>query len=51
MLPSGNDAAYTLAVTCGRIIADDMTLSNVDAVTCFMNGLNDYAASLGPIWD
>ena len=47
MLPSGNDAAYTLAVTCGRMIADDMTLSNADAVTCFMNGLNDYAASLG----
>ena len=47
MLPSGNDAAYTLAVTCGRIIADDMTLSNADAITCFMNGLNDYAASLG----
>jgi D-alanyl-D-alanine carboxypeptidase (penicillin-binding protein 5/6) len=47
MLPSGNDAAYTLAVTCGRMIADDMTLSHADAVTCFMNGLNDYAASLG----
>lgn len=47
MLPSGNDAAYTLAVTCGRALAEDSNLSAADAVARFMQGLNEYAASLG----
>ncbi len=47
LLPSGNDAAYTLAATCGWILADDLTLSARNAVSVFMNGLNDFAASLG----
>ncbi len=47
LLPSGNDAAYTLAATCGRILADEDSLSAVDAVAVFMAGVNEYAASLG----
>lgn len=47
MLPSGNDAAYAAAAACGRVMADDDSLSPADAVTVFVNGMNDYAARLG----
>lgn len=47
LLPSGNDAAYTIAVSCGRIIADNDSLSAEGALAVFMNGLNAYAADLG----
>ena len=47
LLPSGNDAAYTLAATCGRLLAPDETLTNQQAVDRFMEGLNQYAVSLG----
>ncbi|MBQ8383209.1 MAG: D-alanyl-D-alanine carboxypeptidase [Clostridia bacterium] len=47
LLPSGNDAAYTLAAHCGRLLAEDQTLSAKEAVARFMEGLNAYAASLG----
>ncbi|MBQ8288771.1 MAG: D-alanyl-D-alanine carboxypeptidase, partial [Clostridia bacterium] len=47
LLPSGNDAAYTVAVHCGRLLAEDQTLSAKAAVARFMEGLNAYAASLG----
>lgn len=47
MLPSGNDAAYAVAAAGGRIIAADETLSPEEAVAAFVDGMNDYAESLG----
>lgn len=47
LLPSGNDAAYTLAVGCGRKIAENDRLSAADALGRFMDGMNEYASALG----
>ncbi len=47
LLPSGNDAAYTLAVTCGRIKSGDEKLSNEKAVKVFMEQMNKTAADIG----
>lgn len=37
MLPSGNDAAYTLAANTGKTIAGDNSLSNQQAIQIFMD--------------
>ena len=42
MLPSGGDAAYTVAAGVGRIIAGDDTLSGADAVKVFVDEMNRY---------
>jgi D-alanyl-D-alanine carboxypeptidase (penicillin-binding protein 5/6) len=47
MLPSGNDAAYTLATGVVRYAEGDPDLSAKEAVKIFMNGLNEYAKTLG----
>lgn len=47
LLPSGNDAAYTLAATCGRLLEPNQTLTNQQAIDRFMTGLNQYAVDLG----
>ncbi|MGN1347126.1 MAG: D-alanyl-D-alanine carboxypeptidase family protein [Eubacteriales bacterium] len=47
MLPSGNDAAYAVAAACGRVLADDETLTPEEAVTVFTDGMNEYAVTLG----
>lgn len=47
MLPSGNDAAYTLAVNTGKKIAGDKGLSNAQAIDVFMDKVNQKAKSLG----
>lgn len=47
LLPSGNDAAYTMAVTCGRIYSGDPKLSNKKSVKVFMELVNDAAQQLG----
>jgi D-alanyl-D-alanine carboxypeptidase (penicillin-binding protein 5/6) len=47
MLPSGNDAAYVLAGGVGRYLSNDPILSGKEAVDLFMNGLNEYAKSIG----
>ena len=47
MLPSGNDAAYTLAVNAGKEIAGDKGLSNAQAIDVFMDKVNQKAKSLG----
>lgn len=47
MLPSGNDAAYTLAVNTGKIIAGDNGLSNTQSIDVFMDKVNEKAKSLG----
>ena len=47
MLPSGNDAAYTLAVNTGKKIAGDKGLSNAQSIDVFMDKVNEKAKSLG----
>ena len=47
MLPSGNDAAYTVAVNCARIYKKDQSIPNKDAVKIFMELVNDCAKQLG----
>ncbi len=47
LLPSGNDAAYTIAVNCGRIYADNDKLDNKAAVKVFMECVNKVAKRLG----
>ncbi len=47
MLPSGNDAAYTIAVNCGRVIAEDPTLDRQMAYYVFVDEMNAEARLLG----
>lgn len=47
LLPSGNDAAYTLAVNAGRAAANNEKLSNRQAVDVFMDRVNSKAKTLG----
>lgn len=49
LLPSGNDAAYTLAVHTGRKIAQDDNLTETQAVEVFMDAVNEKAKSLGAV--
>ncbi len=49
LLPSGNDAAYTMAVNCARIYKNDPTLSNEDAVGIFMELVNHAAKEIGAV--
>ena len=47
LLPSGNDAAYTLAVNTGKKIADNSRLTNEQAIDVFMDKVNEKAHMLG----
>ncbi len=47
LLPSGNDAAFTLAVNTGRLIAGDDSLSNEESIEFFMKAANKKAKALG----
>ncbi|MFY9297440.1 MAG: D-alanyl-D-alanine carboxypeptidase family protein [Caldicoprobacterales bacterium] len=47
MLPSGNDAAYTIAVHIGRKVKGDPTLSINDAVKVFIDLMNKRSRELG----
>lgn len=47
LLPSGNDAAYTLAVQSGKRIADDEQISVSQAIQLFVDAMNKKAADLG----
>jgi D-alanyl-D-alanine carboxypeptidase (penicillin-binding protein 5/6) len=47
LLPSGNDAAYTLAVNAGRKVAGDNNLSAKRAVKAFMSAMNKKAMEVG----
>ncbi len=47
LLPSGNDAAYTLAAEAGRKISGDPSLPPRQAVDTFVATMNTYAAQLG----
>ncbi len=47
LLPSGNDAAYTIAVNAARIYTGNDKLSNEEAVKTFMGLVNEAAKEIG----
>lgn len=47
LLPSGNDAAYTIAANIGRVLAGDNSLSAQNAIRTFVDKMNATAAQLG----
>ena len=47
LLPSGNDAAYTVAVNTARAASGDDYMSDDDAIAYFVGLMNDFAAKLG----
>jgi len=47
LLPSGNDAAYTLAVYAGRQLLGDDKASIDEALAAFMEGANEKAKAVG----
>lgn len=47
LLPSGNDAAYALAINTGRRIAGDDSLSDQQAAQMFVDAMNRKAKELG----
>lgn len=47
MLPSGNDAAQTIAVAAGRVIAQDSGIGTNRAVNIFVEEMNKQAQALG----
>lgn len=47
LLPSGNDAAYVLAVEAGRVIEENPQLTPSQAVAAFMDEVNGQMRSLG----
>lgn len=47
LIPSGNDAAYVLAVNTARTAANDRTLSKESAVSDFVRLMNEKVKSLG----
>lgn len=47
LLPSGNDAAYTVAVSAARAVYPDREMSDQEAADRFCEMMNDFAAGLG----
>lgn len=47
MLPSGNDAAYTIAVNIGRRLASNPSLKKEEAIKIFVDKMNERAAEIG----
>ena len=47
LLPSGNDAAYTVAVNVARIHSGNNSMSDSAAVAYFCNLMNEYCKNLG----
>jgi D-alanyl-D-alanine carboxypeptidase (penicillin-binding protein 5/6) len=47
MLPSGNDAAYTIAVNVARIVSGNPLLTDGEAVDYFVNLMNQKAQDIG----
>ena len=47
IIPSGNDAAYAIAAAGGRTLAENEDLSGKEAVSHFMEKLNEYGKSIG----
>jgi|BioPla2DNA2_1021312.scaffolds.fasta_scaffold07690_7 D-alanyl-D-alanine carboxypeptidase/VanZ family protein len=49
LLPSGNDAAYALAVFTGRKISNDKTISEDKSIAAFMTAMNNKAVDIGAV--
>ena len=49
MMPSGNDAAYVVAVGGGRVLAEDPQLDSQMALNVFMDEMNAQARALGMV--
>jgi len=47
LLPSGNDAAYTIAVNGGRLLESDEALTDQQALSVFMKAMNKKAKAVG----
>ena len=47
LLPSGGDAAYTIAVNVGRIMASDSSLTDAAAADLFVLRMNEFALAIG----
>ena len=47
MLPSGNDAGYTIAVNVARIVSGNALLTDNEAVVYFVNLMNQKAKEIG----
>lgn len=47
LMPSGNDAAYTVAVNAARAHSGNSTMDSADAVRYFCNLMNEYARKAG----
>lgn len=47
LLPSGGDAAYTIAVNCARKVAKNPNMGYVEAKNYFVSLMNDYMKSIG----
>lgn len=47
LMASGNDSAYTIAVSTARKLQPDICLSDIDAVSCFCQLMNDFAGNIG----
>lgn len=47
LLPSGGDAAYTIAAGVGRMISGDESMSAEDAVAIFILKMNEFAKEIG----
>lgn len=47
MLPSGNDAAYTIALNIGRKISNNPSLKSEDAISIFVDKMNERAKEIG----
>lgn len=49
MLPSGNDAAYALAVAGGRVLSGNPNMDRLTAINVFVSEMNEQARRLGMI--
>lgn len=47
LIASGNDAAYAIAAAVGRSMLDDKNASARSAIDAFVNGMNEYAVTIG----
>ena len=47
LMASGNDAAYTVAVTTARAVKPDTAMTDAQAVAYFSELMNSYASSIG----
>ena len=47
LLPSGNDAAYVIAVQVGRMVAEDPEITDKEGLAIFLQLMNEKAAALG----